>query len=169
MWSRRTRRAWVVATAAMHLGIAMLMGLGVFGAIMIVLTVAAFGVRAAPARRGGEKPVVHRGPLIYLPPMRERLAAILGDVYWSDLRAHAARDALIVVADELDLLDVGVAVATDDAPRVERWIQARQLTKPTAAELSRWPAEPLAMFESLVVAPYVLIRPRRRRESAPVN
>ncbi len=51
MWSRRTRRPWVVATAGMHLGIALLMGLRVFGAIMIVLTVAAFGVRAAPARR----------------------------------------------------------------------------------------------------------------------
>lgn len=51
MWSRRTRRLWVLVTAAMHLGIAMLMGLEVFGAIMIVLNVAAFGVTARPARR----------------------------------------------------------------------------------------------------------------------
>ncbi len=101
--------------------------------------------------------------------MREHLAAILGDVYWSDLRAHAARDALIVVAAQLDLLDVGVAVATDDAPRVQRWIEAQLLTKPSAAELARWPAEPLATFESLVVAPYVLIRPRRRGPEAPIN
>ena len=101
--------------------------------------------------------------------MRERLQAILGDVYWSDLRAHAARDALIVVADELDILDVGVAVASDDAPLVERWIQAALLTKPTAADLARWPAEPLSTFESLVVAPYVLIRPRRRKAQAPAN
>ncbi len=96
-------------------------------------------------------------------PLRERLAATLGDVYWSDLRAHAARDALIVVADDMDLLDVGVAVATDDAPRVEAWIQSRRIGKPSAADLARWPAEPLALFESLVVAPFVLIRPRRRR------
>ena len=52
MWSRRTRRLWVLVTAAMHLVIAMRMGLGVFGAIMIVLTVAAFGITAAPAKRG---------------------------------------------------------------------------------------------------------------------
>lgn len=107
--------------------------------------------------------------LLYSALMRERLAAILGDVSFRDLRAHAARDALIVVADELDLLDVGVALATDDAPRVERWIQGKQLTKPTAADLARWPAEPLATFESLVVPPYVLIRPRRRGPAAPAN
>jgi hypothetical protein len=60
MWSRRTRRPWVWVTAAMHLGIALLMRLEVFGAIMIVLNVAAFGVTARPPRRrrrgGGADP-----------------------------------------------------------------------------------------------------------------
>ncbi len=50
IWPRRTRRLWVIATVAMHLGIALFMGLGVFGAIMIAFTVAAFGVSAEPAR-----------------------------------------------------------------------------------------------------------------------
>jgi len=98
--------------------------------------------------------------------MRERLAAFLGDVYWSDLQAHAARDALIVVAEGLDLLEVGAAIASDDAPRVDAWIGSRALSKPTAADLARWPAETLAVFESLVVAPFVLIRPRRPRPPA---
>ncbi|MFT3772209.1 MAG: HTTM domain-containing protein [Minicystis sp.] len=48
MWPKRTRRAWVLVTAALHLAVAVFMGLGVFGAIMIVLTIAAFGVRADP-------------------------------------------------------------------------------------------------------------------------
>jgi hypothetical protein len=99
--------------------------------------------------------------------MRERLAAFHGDVYWSDLRAHAARDALIVVAEGLDLLEVGAALAADDAPRVDAWIRSRAIGKPTAEDLARWPAEPLAMFESLVVAPFVLIRPHRRHPPAP--
>jgi hypothetical protein len=95
--------------------------------------------------------------------MREQLAAFLGDVYWTDLRAHAARDALIVVADDLDILDAGVAIASDDSGTVAAWIEAKLLWKPTADDLARWPAEPLPTFESLVVAPYVLIRPRRGR------
>lgn len=48
IWPRRTRRLWVLATAALHLGIAIFLGLPVFGALMIVLTVAAFGVSAEP-------------------------------------------------------------------------------------------------------------------------
>jgi hypothetical protein len=101
--------------------------------------------------------------------VRERLAAFLGEVYWSDLSAHAARDALIVVADDLDMLDVGEAIASDDTARVEAWIRSRSLAKPSAGDLARWPAEPLAVFESLVVAPFVLVRPRRRRPAAPMS
>ena len=101
--------------------------------------------------------------------MRERLSALIGDVFWSDLRAHAARDALIVVAEDLDLADAGAAVAADDAAQVASWIQARRLRKPSAEELARWPAVPAALFESLVVAPYVLIRPRQRGPEAAVS
>jgi hypothetical protein len=49
IWPRRTRRPWIVATVLMHLGIGLFMGLGVFAAIMIAFTVAAFGVNAEPA------------------------------------------------------------------------------------------------------------------------
>jgi hypothetical protein len=48
IWPLSTRRIWVPATAAMHLGIAVFMGLPVFGALMTVFTVAAFGVSAEP-------------------------------------------------------------------------------------------------------------------------
>jgi hypothetical protein len=51
VWPRRTRKAWVMATVGLHLGIIVFMGLVVFGAIMIVLTVAAFGVEAEPGER----------------------------------------------------------------------------------------------------------------------
>jgi hypothetical protein len=51
VWPNRTRRAWVLCTVALHLGIAVFMGLTVFGAVMIVLTASAFGVGAEP--RGG--------------------------------------------------------------------------------------------------------------------
>jgi hypothetical protein len=51
IWPRRTRRLWVIATVALHLGIALLLGLRVFGATMPVFTLAAFGVRSDPERR----------------------------------------------------------------------------------------------------------------------
>lgn len=49
IWPARTRRLWVAAVAAMHAGIGVFMGLHVFAAVMIVLTVALFGVSAEPA------------------------------------------------------------------------------------------------------------------------
>jgi hypothetical protein len=93
--------------------------------------------------------------------MRDRIAETLGEVYWTDLRAHAARDAVIVVSEELDLLDVGVAVAVNDTKLVERWIQTGKVGKPTAEDLARWPLEANLRFSSVVVQPYVLItRPK---------
>ncbi|MGK3995917.1 DUF2288 family protein [Sorangium sp. So ce1024] len=90
--------------------------------------------------------------------MREQLAKTLGEVFWTDLRTHAARDAVILVAADLDLLDVGEAVASNNAAAVEAWITAGKLTKPTAEDLERWPIQVEMRFLSLVVAPFVLVR-----------
>lgn len=49
IWPRRTRTAWIGAVVAMHAGIGIFMGLHVFAALMIVLTVSMFGARADPA------------------------------------------------------------------------------------------------------------------------
>ncbi|RKH64884.1 hypothetical protein [Corallococcus aberystwythensis] len=43
VWPRRTRGLWVALTLAMHLGIAVMMGLWLFSGMMAVLTFAAFG------------------------------------------------------------------------------------------------------------------------------
>ena len=43
VWPRQTRALWVLLTVGLHLGIALLMGLWLFSAIMAVLTFAAFG------------------------------------------------------------------------------------------------------------------------------
>jgi len=48
IWPRRTRKAWIAAVVALHLGIAVFLGLGVFGAIMCALTVAVFGFSPEP-------------------------------------------------------------------------------------------------------------------------
>ncbi|WP_437720376.1 HTTM domain-containing protein [Sorangium sp. So ce861] len=61
IWPRRSRPIWVAATLALHIGIAVFMGLVVFGALMAVLTFAAFGVRAdraAPERGPREHPAL---------------------------------------------------------------------------------------------------------------
>jgi hypothetical protein len=48
IWPKRTRRPWIAVTMALHLGIAVCLGLHVFGIIMCVLTLAVFGVSPEP-------------------------------------------------------------------------------------------------------------------------
>jgi hypothetical protein len=90
--------------------------------------------------------------------MRDSLAASVGPVHFSDLRAHLARGAVIIVDRSLDILDVGVAIAKDDKDVVAAWIDKGLLTKPSLEELARWEKIEDARWESLVVAPYVLVK-----------
>lgn len=67
IWPRRTRPIWIAAVAGMHAGIGLFLGLHVFAALMIVLTVCVFGVSAEPlsGRRGcpsGSAPTTSRSP-----------------------------------------------------------------------------------------------------------
>ena len=93
--------------------------------------------------------------------LREKLELALGEVRFEDRRAHAARDAVVVVADHLDLVEVGFAVAIDDVDRVGAWIGAGSMRKPTPGEMDGWAADPEARFLSVIVAPFVLVRPGR--------
>ena len=48
IWPRATRRIWVFAAIGLHLGIAVFLGLAIFGFIMCVLTGTLFGLSAEP-------------------------------------------------------------------------------------------------------------------------
>lgn len=77
---------------------------------------------------------------------------------WSWLSPHATRDALVVVDRRLDLVDVGYAIATDDVPKVDRWISEKLLAKPTAQQMASWIEADQKQFKALIVQPYVLVQ-----------
>lgn len=88
----------------------------------------------------------------------KQLQSNFGDSEWHDLAPHAARDALIVVHPSLDLLQVGEAIATDNAPLVGKWMSGGLVRKPTKEELERWnQATQTLVFATLIVQPFVLI------------
>ena len=92
--------------------------------------------------------------------MRDELRAHLENevhrVDWQPLAAHAKRGGLILVDPRLGLVDVAVAVATDDSESVREWMDAQQLTKPTEAQISAWRQESEDRFTIVIVQPYVL-------------
>ncbi|HEY9749903.1 MAG TPA: DUF2288 domain-containing protein [Allocoleopsis sp.] len=93
-----------------------------------------------------------------LESVRAELAEMLDEAEWNWLKPHAQRDVLLVVAPELNLLDVGVAIASDNVPEVQNWIQQNLLTKPTATQLSDWNNDQEKRFNALIVQPYVLVQ-----------
>ena len=90
--------------------------------------------------------------------LRESLQKEIDQADWVWLARHSERDALILVTPSLDLVDVAVKVAADDATCVASWIQSGQVSKPTRQQLDAWNAQPTHKFLSLVVQPYVLIQ-----------
>ena len=78
-------------------------------------------------------------------------------VDYAALAAHVKRNALFLVAPQLALLDVGLAVVRNRAPIVAHWLREELLRRPTAAELDAWEADASShAFSFLIVQPYVL-------------
>lgn len=91
---------------------------------------------------------------------KEELKKTLDEAEWVWLKSHADRGAVILVAQSLDLLSVGDAIASDSVQQVQEWIALGLLAKPTLDQMNAWDSEPGRKFLSLVVQPYVLIQDR---------
>lgn len=92
--------------------------------------------------------------------LRAELAESLDEAEWNWLAPHARRDSLIVVSPDLDLVDVGVAIANDNVPYVQRWIDEALIQKPSPAQISDWDQHQHKRFSALIVQPYVLVQER---------
>lgn len=88
----------------------------------------------------------------------EKLRESLDQAEWSWIKPHLARNAVILVTQSLDLLEVGEEVAKDRAQIVEKWINEGSLSKPTAVQIQTWDLNLHGKFLCLVVSPYVLIQ-----------
>jgi len=93
-----------------------------------------------------------------MPDLRGELTENLDEAEWEWLIPHVQRDAVIVVSADLDLLDVGVAIASDNIVEVQNWISEALLTKPSATQLSEWNTKRSKRFNTLIVQPYVLVQ-----------
>ncbi|MFO0546839.1 MAG: DUF2288 family protein [Polyangiaceae bacterium] len=97
-------------------------------------------------------------PMTMAEAVRYQLERRRGAVFYSDLAAHIARDAVFVVRADLDLVDCGVAVAQDSVEIVRGWIEGGKLRKPSVAERASWPLETGRRWLAIVVQPFVLVQ-----------
>lgn len=90
--------------------------------------------------------------------LREEIAQSLDEAQWDWLVPHVKRDAAIVVSQELDLVDVGVAIANNEVSRVQDWIERQLIQKPSIEQLNDWNDKPSKRFQAIIVQPYVAIQ-----------
>ncbi|MEA5569631.1 DUF2288 domain-containing protein [Calothrix sp. UHCC 0171] len=93
-----------------------------------------------------------------MPDIRAELSENLDEAEWEWLIPHAQRDAVIVVSQLVDLVDVGVAIASDKTSDVQVWIDEALITKPSNEQLGKWNTNPSQRFHTLIVQPYVLVQ-----------
>jgi hypothetical protein len=90
--------------------------------------------------------------------LKDELLESLDEAEWDWLIPHAQRDAVIVVSENLDLVDVGEAIANDNTTSVQNWIDKQLLTKPSPLQLGEWNSNPSKRFNTLIIQPYVLVQ-----------
>ena len=89
--------------------------------------------------------------------LRARLNTETARIGWAELQRHFARGVLRLVADDLDLVEVAVAMHKDEVGRISAWTAADRLIEPTMDHAARW-HESDAVLWAIVVAPFVLVQ-----------
>ncbi|MBD1825461.1 DUF2288 family protein [Cyanobacteria bacterium FACHB-DQ100] len=90
--------------------------------------------------------------------LKAELRESLDEAEWEWLIPHADRDAVIMVADSLDLVEVGYAIANDQISSVQQWIQDCLIYKPSIEQKTVWNEDQTKRFQALILQPYVLIQ-----------
>jgi hypothetical protein len=89
--------------------------------------------------------------------LRARLTGETGKLAWAELQRHFARGVVIKVAAELDLVDVALCMARDDADALQQWLSSGQVVRAGSGDAAEWHARE-ARFWAVVTAPWVLVQ-----------
>jgi hypothetical protein len=89
--------------------------------------------------------------------LRAKLNAETGRLAWKELERHFARGVVILVAAELDLVEVAFRVSRDDKAAMEAWMAQGQVRRAATEDALAW-HEQQSQFWAVVAAPWVLIQ-----------
>jgi len=90
--------------------------------------------------------------------LKEKLEKEILDTNWTPLAEHFARGAVYLLAHELDLVEVGLAMAEDNVSQIKNWLDDGLMYPPTPEEATAFAADPDLLFNMLIIEPYVLIQ-----------
>ena len=99
-----------------------------------------------------------------LASLRNELNEQTAQMHWTELERFFASGSMILVAAELDLIDVGARIAADDKHSVLSWMNAGLLKKVTDEQAGNWHAQD-ALLWTAVVKPWILVQHERQQPS----
>ena len=81
-------------------------------------------------------------------------------IAWKELQRYFARGDALVVAADLDLVEVAYQMSQDNASLIQQWMAAGQLGKVSDEQAKGWLAADEILW-AVVVSPWVLVQPVR--------
>jgi hypothetical protein len=96
--------------------------------------------------------------------LRETLLNQLDTCTWGVLEPHFMRDALFLIAHNICIIDVAVAVADDHTDSVQSWLSSGLMKRPTLELVKTWKQNPDKKYQVIIVSPYVLIQELNRAD-----
>ncbi|SNS12381.1 hypothetical protein SAMN06265795_101133 [Noviherbaspirillum humi] len=93
------------------------------------------------------------------PLLRAKLNLETAHFPWKELERYFAAGMVIVVSDELDLIEVATAIASDDKAAVLQWMNKQQLSKVPDDLAQAW-SDSNALLWTVVVKPWILVQMR---------
>lgn len=89
--------------------------------------------------------------------LKQKINLETGTIEWNELVRHFAKGRVVVVATELDLVEVAERFAADDTAQFNTWIEQGKINRAQDDDARRW-NEQQPLFWSVVVAPWVLVQ-----------
>ena len=90
--------------------------------------------------------------------IRKDLLKQLETVDGESLLPHHQRQALVFIGDELDIIDVGIAFATDNKDSVTTWLQTGDIWKCTEKDKQAGALNSTKSYQFLILQPFVLAK-----------
>ena len=78
-------------------------------------------------------------------------------IAWKELQRFFASGAVVLVAEELDLVEAAFQISEDNKLQVAQWLNAGKIAKVTDEQALAWYEEDVDVW-AVVVSPYVLIQ-----------
>ncbi|MDJ1140429.1 DUF2288 domain-containing protein [Marinicella marina] len=88
---------------------------------------------------------------------RTRFAEQMAPISFQELQKHFAKGILIKVTENMDLLDVAVAIHQDNAEQIQNWMENGSLERAHDEHAKDWIAR-RSVLMAVTVAPWVLVQ-----------